>query len=201
MDLAAVVLTAAVLAVNLIGGTILVRWLVRTIKALESTVSAQGQTIATIGQINTTVLEVFKAMDPERWAKEVEIHKKLTDEKLEALLERKGREIEAQATEAREEAIRHLKNFVHLGIELIPYVPKHLRITVISGLAIPDDMKIVFLDYAEEVPDRGAGGSGLDSLLAVLAGTPPGLGEIGRTLQIPRPPDQPPGGAGGFNVR
>jgi hypothetical protein len=118
------------------------------------------------------------------------------------MLERKGREIETRATEAQEQAIKHFKNFIHIGLELIPYVPKQLRATVISGLEIPDEMKGVFLDYAQSLPDRGSSGSGLDGLLAVLAqGTPPGLGEIGRALQIPRPPDQPAGGAGGFNVR
>jgi hypothetical protein len=80
----------AIVVINFIGLSVLVSWLVRTIRALqgnvaalEGTVRAQEQHIKSIAEINRSVVEVFKAMDPERWAKEVRYHKELADRRVE----------------------------------------------------------------------------------------------------------------------
>jgi hypothetical protein len=89
-----VVVVASIAAVNVIGCGVLVRWLVRQINALKGAVAAHEQTIQAVGTLNRTVLEVFKG--PERWAKEVEIHKRLADEKAAALVEREREKWERQ---------------------------------------------------------------------------------------------------------
>jgi hypothetical protein len=155
-----VILTAAIAALNLIGGTILVRWLVRHIRALEGTVSAQAKTLETVERLNKLALDVIAALDPERWAKEVAIHKELADKKVETILELEQRRLDreredlAGATQfAIEQSAAAMKDNADNVIELLPYIPKSQRAAAIGRLTFSDDLKGVLYEYAEGVPE------------------------------------------------
>ena len=182
------ILIAATLAVNVIGGGLLVKWLVHHIKALEGTVKAQGETLRTIGTLNDTLLKVLGALDPERWAKEVTVYKDLTDKKVAALMEEAERKFRAERgvfAGHTVDAIDRMWDMYGEAIEVVlrymPWVPKGHRVQVITETKLPDIMKKKLTDMAVESPEwptalgsdgllgllvSGGGSSGLTGLLA-----------------------------------
>ena len=51
------VIALVIALVNVGGGGLVIKWLVRQINALKGTVSAQTQTLSTIGEVNRTLLQ------------------------------------------------------------------------------------------------------------------------------------------------
>ena len=157
----------AIVVINFIGLSVLVSWLVRTIRALqgnvaalEGTVRAQEQHIKSIAEINRSVVEVFKAMDPERWAKEVRYHKELADRRVETIIEEARRKLESDRQSMTEDANRRAKESgeaflacLTFLLELIPYVLKTHRDLMIAKAKLGDDFKGVLRDYAARVPE------------------------------------------------
>jgi hypothetical protein len=178
MDLFWGVILSAALALNIIGGTILVGWLVRTIRALqgnitalEGTVKAQEHTLQAVGQINRTVLEVFKVLDPERWAAEVEVHKKFADARAAATIEqtqqRYKRELETaeQNTRLTVQGVTHwFTPYVKLTLNFLAYVPMAQRRAAIEAAGFEEEAKAVMLREAEQTPEIHPPRSLLDAL-------------------------------------
>jgi hypothetical protein len=157
------ILLSILIVMNVIGGWSVIRWLHRNIRALEGnvaalqgTVKAQSETLETVGSLNKTALEMIRAVDPERWAKEVEVHKRLADAKATAIVDgerRKLGEVLEQAKGTREEAIRIVEPILLLALRAIGHVPKHRRREVIQAANLTPDSERDFLDFAEEAPD------------------------------------------------
>jgi len=159
--------------VNVVGGGFVIKRLVGQIKALKGTIDAQETTLKTIGEVNKTVLEVFKATDPERWSKEVQIHKELADKKANAIIEEERRKLEQGHAAFKDSALKALNTLVgHYGhavgvaMKLIPYVPKGMRRGLIKEAAAdgPEFTQKALLEIAETAPDWSAG-RGLARLL------------------------------------
>src|SRR5713101_3123004 len=150
--LTAAIIGLVVALVNVIGGGLVIRWLARQIRALKGTVDAQTETLKTIGEVNRTVLEVFKAMEPRRWAEEVQVHKKLADEKAAALVDEARRQFEKDK-ETLQETLKGYQEAVGVGLSLLPYVPKEERQKAVDDTAAPDSIKKVFLEVAATAPD------------------------------------------------
>jgi len=154
-------LVAAV--VNVVGGGLVIWWLVKQINALKETVETQDETLKTIGQVNQTLLAVFKAMDPERWAKEVQIHKQLADEKAHAIVEQERQKLADEWRQAAgsaertlrlaESAVDRLSDYAFASATLLQYIPKGLRDRVIDELQIKEDIKRRFRTFSVDVPD------------------------------------------------
>jgi hypothetical protein len=196
--------TTAAVALNIIGGVILVRWLVRTIgamqrniTALEGTVRAQEQTLQAVGQINKTVLEVFQTLDPKRWATEVEVHKQFADERAAATIERAQRQREQEKAKFAKETVAEMRGmiltfgpYVKLASEFLAYVPKNQRLIAIEQAGLDDESKAAMLRQAEETPELRH--SLLDTLAALA---PPGTALVNVTQHVPLlpPPPMPPG--------
>ena len=156
-------LIAVNLAVSIIGGGILVKWLVRHIRALEGTVKAQGETLATVTGLNNTLVNVFKAVDPDRWAKEVTIHKELADKKAAAIVEeaeRKFREERTALSGQTVEAVQRMgdlyKEALDMALRFMPWVPKSHRLVVIAEANLTDREKKTLTDLATENADWSA---------------------------------------------
>ncbi len=161
------ILIAANLVISIIGALIVGRW----VYALKGTVAAQAATIATIQQVNETVVRVFTALDPERWAKEVTVHKELADRKAAALVEeaeRKFREEKTAFSSLAREAINrmsdHYGEALEMAFRFMPWVPKSQRALVIAQTKLPDNVKATMTEMAAESPEWGAGGVDLGSL-------------------------------------
>ena len=155
-----------VAVVNVVGSGLVIRWLVRQIEALKGTVAAQTETLSTIGQVNRALLEVFKAMDPERWAKEVQIHNPLAEEKARAIVAQERQKLadewrqmtQAAASAERtlrlaESAVDRLSDYAFASATLLQYIPKGLRDRVIDDLQIKEDIKRRFRTFSVDVPD------------------------------------------------
>jgi hypothetical protein len=167
-DYLSVISVAAIAAVNLIGLGVLVRWLVvqinalkGTVDALKGTVAAQEQTIKTIGTVNQAVLEVFKATDPERWAKEITIHKRLADDKAQAIVEQARAEFD-RSQAARDQNIKEAlayqagvtEDYIRIVMTLLPYVAKPLRVAVLDSIQVRQSWTTSTLKhYAEQLPE------------------------------------------------
>lgn len=183
-------LIAANLAVSVIGGAVLVKWLVRHIRALEGTVKAQGETLATVTGLNNTFVNVFKAVDPDRWAKEVTVHKELADRKAAALVEEAERKFREERTALSSQTLEGVERMadlygeaMSLALRFMPWVPKGHRPALIAGTKLTDHVKTGLTEMAESelVPDWSAGGfRGLGALLASTTGTTEG--RVGTTL-------------------
>ena len=190
--------------VNVVGGGLVIRWLGKQINALKGTVDAQDKTLKTIGQVNQTLLEVFKAMDPERWAKEVQIHKQLADEKAHAIVDQERQKLadvwrqmaQAGASAERtlrlaESAVDRLSDYAFASATLLQYIPKGLRDRVIDDLQIKDDIKSRFRTFSVDVPDLSPAAQFMAAVRTVeIPGTFPA--NIGRHLTWaaqPGPPD------------
>jgi hypothetical protein len=168
------VIASALLAVNVIGLGGLVVWLRRqinamqgTIGALKGTVDAQKEALGAVGKINDTVLSVFTAMDPERWAKEVKTHKELADLKVERLLEEQRRSSEASEKDLRARNQRLRIDVGALVLQqtlLIPYVPKDQRIKILRTTKLDEDVRKILIEYAEEIPEIRPTAAGLAAL-------------------------------------
>jgi len=152
-----------VAVVNVVGGGLVIWWLVKQINALKETVETQDETLKTIGQVNQTLLAVFKAMDPERWAKEVQIHKQLADEKAHAIVEQERQKLADEWRQAAgsaertlrlaESAVDRLSDYAFASATLLQYIPKGLRDRVIDELQIKEDIKRRFRTFSVDVPD------------------------------------------------
>lgn len=177
-------IVGAFVALNLIGGYGLVRWLRTWIHALQgnvetlrATVAAQEANLASIGTVNQALLDVFKALDPQRWAAEVEVHKKLAGDRAAAMIERAQRELErereqyVEATKktttdavtattkeavsesariAIEMTIKAMVPYVGVMASFLPFVPKSERLRIIKESKLPDERKTELLRMAEE---------------------------------------------------
>jgi len=169
-------LIAANLIISIIGALILGRW----IYALKGTIDAQAATITTIKQVNETVVQVFMALDPERWAKEIKVHKEFADRKAAAIveeMERKFREKKSTFTEQAKDRIRtFVENYeavLGLVIRFMAWVPGQSRVELITGMNLPDSVKKTLTDAAREAPEptvalRMAYGYGKSHLLEAL---------------------------------
>lgn len=150
------VLIAANLVVCIIGGVILGRW----VYALKGTVDAQAATITTMKQVNETVLNVFRTLDPERFAREVNVHKQLADDRAKALVEEAQRKF-VDERKAMSEGIRELIRLYALGTAasfyLMRYVPKSQRAQVIGEMKVPEEVKSTLLEFAERAPESAPG--------------------------------------------
>jgi len=170
--------------VNVIGGGLVIRWLVRQINALKGTVAAQDATLKTIGEVNRTVLEVFRAMDPQRWAKEVQIHKRFADEKAQAIIEDERRKYEREKEETArrgKDAVAFLfeetQRYIGAIIDLMPYVPKETRQSVLKEMRVSEHIRRILTEVADRSPDWSQGFRSLP------------LADIARAaLELPPPP-------------
>ena len=198
-----------VAVVNVVGGGLVIRWLVRQIEALKGTVDAQDKTLKTIGQVNQTLVEVFKTMDPERWAKEVQIHKQLADEKARAIVDQERQKLadewrqmaQAGASAERtlrlaESAVDRLSDYAFASATLLQHIPKGLRDRVIDDLQIKDDIKSRFRTFSVDVPDLSPAAQFMAAVRTVeIPGTLPA--NIARHFTWaaqpdPSDPDRPP---------
>ena len=172
------ILLAVLIVLNVLGGSGVLRWLRRqigalrgTVEALEKTVKAQDEALQAVRDLNKTALEMIKAVDPERWAKEGQIHKELADKKVEAVLDEERRKMELDKEVSKQRGLETIKTLVDyygdaltLGLRLIPYVPKHLRAQVIKEVGGSSRVTGPFLDIAEKAPDWS---TGFPSLLSI----------------------------------
>ena len=145
---------------NLAGVMLLMKW----ISALKGTVAAQETALKTLSSLNTTVLEIIKALDPERWAKEVQIHKRLADEKVASLVEAERRRFEeSRRTDMTGLASIFEEEFERLYTVMFGFLiqtPKRRRADIINGVAgLRDNMRGRLLKSAEELPDESFEGS------------------------------------------
>jgi hypothetical protein len=199
METANVFLLSAILVVNLIGGGVLVRWLVRHIGALEGTVATQAKTLQTVEGLNTTVLNVIKAIDPDRWAREVSAYKELIDSKAAAFIEEERRKIarQQQGTVQQvgavlkmvaDENARHYK----LILSLLPFVPKANRLAAIRGADLSEPSRQGLLQSAESAPEWSlslTGGLHVTPQVGDLSAVP-GTG-VFTVTSTPMPPESP----------
>jgi hypothetical protein len=168
------------LVVSIIGGGILVKWLVRhiralegTVKALEGTVKAQAETITTIKHVNETVVNVFTALDPERFLREVNVHKELADRKAAAIVEDAERKFRDERTAFSSVAVEMMQRMAEdygealsLALRFMPWVSKSHRALVIAETKLPDRVKASITEMAAQAPEWSAGGPrGLGLLL------------------------------------
>ena len=162
-------LITANLIISIIGALIVGRW----VYALKGTVAAQAATIATIQQVNETVVKVFLALDPERWAKEVTVYKELADRKAAAIVEEAERGFREERTALSSQAMKALEGMAHLygaalgmAIRFMPWAPKSHRVAVIAETKLLDDDLTMLTEMADKAPEWSAGGlRGLGSLL------------------------------------
>jgi len=164
--------------VTVVGNGLVIKKLRDQINALKGTIETQDKTLKTIGEVNRTVLEVFKVMDPERWAKEVEVHKRLADEKAQAIVEAEKRKLAQDRAALQDNAgklVDHYKTVLGIGLRLIPYVPHGMRHQVLDEIRGSQDIKDVFREVAEKAPDWSSTGRGL---AALLSSSPPPVQRI-----------------------
>lgn len=198
--LVAVVAGLVVGAVNVIGGAVLIRRLTQQISALKGTVEAQQEQIKTIAEVNRVAVEVFKAMDPERWAREVKVHKELADRKAEAMVEEARREFERDKAATGERAVQAMKQVWELyegalavGMKLVPYVPQNIRLGAILTSSGPDHVKDAYLDVAQKAPDWSRAAVTLETLVVESPPTPTSpLAPLLIPVVSPPPPAPPP---------
>lgn len=141
-----------------------------TVDAQKKALDAQAHSLAALGDLNKTALEVVKAVGPERWAREVQEWKDFIESKSRAFLEeerRRGRG-EVETVEQRANAfMQGLAKFAEDALTaagwMLVYVPASLRKRAVSEIQIPDRMKEPLYQIAEKVPDRSA--LGLASIL------------------------------------
>jgi len=107
---------------------------------------------------------VFKALDPDRWAKEVEVHKRLADEKANALVEEAQRKFDAEKnvmSKRESAAVTKLLllygEAVSAAVTLLAWIPKSRRLKAIEGAGLSADspLKPTLLRDAQEAPDLG----------------------------------------------
>ena len=194
------VIGVTLVVINLIGGAGLVGWLRTWIKALQGNVDALRQTVAaheaslkSIGSVNSALLDVFKTLDPQRWAAEVDVHKRLADERAAALIERAERNFQEQRAQHGQltkqmvgDAIVSLVPYSSIAIRFLPYVPKEERLRIINNSKLGDEFKAEMLKWAEETPYIQPG-----SLREAIMGVGGLGGHISGVL--------PRSGAGGFH--
>jgi hypothetical protein len=168
MELLSVILAAALVALNLIGGGILVRWLVKQIRALEGTVQAQGNTISAQGealraadQTFRTLNDLTKAIDLEQWVKRYESHSKLLELEAQAKVDAANRELresleaaEAKGRQSIESWQKTAYGYLSLAMSTMPHVPRPQRPALIDQSRMLPEMKTLFKDWAEHTaPD------------------------------------------------
>jgi hypothetical protein len=165
------------LAVSLVGGAIVVKW----VRALKGTVDAQAETITTIQKVNETVLNVFTALDPERYAREVATYKDLADKKTTALVEEAQRQAEAQRTALADKAGQVMVTLsemygeaLGLAVGFMPWVPKKRRADMVAEAKLPGDVKKNVMDLAEKAPDWSTHAVGFAALEAIARELPTG---------------------------
>ncbi len=148
----------------IVGAGFVIRELLRQIRALKGTVDAQKKTLDTFESLNSAVVNLVNALNPDRWAKEIEIHKKLADQKAEAFVEQERRRLEheKEATkQSQAEMIKmlldHYGGLIKVGLRLLPYVPKDFREKTIKEAHAPEQVTKIFLDVMGEVPDWSGG--------------------------------------------
>ncbi len=187
-------LIAVNLAVSIIGGSFLVKWLVRHIRALEGTVKAQGETLATVTKLNDTLVNVFKAVDPERWAKEVTLYKDLVDRKAAAIVEEAERKFQEEKTTLSSRADEAMKRrgeyygeAISLALRFMPWVSVSRRAQEIAETKLPDDVKTTLTQMAGEAPEWSAGGlrGRLGDILGSRLIVPEGMAETPLPLKAP----------------
>jgi len=171
-------LVAALVALNVIGGGILIRWLVKQVQALEGTVRTQGQTIGAQGealkaadQTFRMLNELLKALDLEQWAKRFESHRKLVEAEGEAKLEAARRELrdELEAAQSRGQQTmdvfrKSLDSYMGLAIASLAYAPRSERAGLIDRSELPDGVTQTLKDWAALAPETPA-----ERALGVLA--------------------------------
>lgn len=164
------IILGIMLGLNILGGAVLVRWLTRTIgalrgtvEALETTVSAQNETLQAVNQLNRTMIEVFRAVDPERWAKEVSIHKELADRKAATIIDDERRAFERERTvshqrfrETGEAFIQHYGEALGVAFKFLAYIPRSMRDQAIAEAGIRDSLRDKFQDIAKAAPENQA---------------------------------------------
>ena len=136
---------------------------------LKSTVDAQGKTLSAIGEINRTVLEVFKVLEPERWAKEVRVHKQLADEKAAAFVEQERRKAFVAVTTA----VDYFVGYVGASFVLMAYVPAEERAQIIESMEVKREVKDRLLQQAADAPDWSRVGPLTRALLDLTPLPPP----------------------------
>ena len=134
---------------NLAGVALLLKW----ISALKGTVAAQEMALKTLSGLNATVLEIIKALDPERWAKEVQIHKRLADEKAAAIVEDERTKRRRDVAELTEFAFAEARSRYSIILRLLPYVPKLQRADLITDPGVMTETRDQLLQAAEQFPD------------------------------------------------
>ncbi len=168
---------------NVAGIAFLMKWL----NALRGAVSAQQIALNAVTGLNKTALEVIQALDPERWAKEVRIHKDLADEKAAFMVEAERKRFEERrridmtslTSFFAEEIDRHYAVMFRLLIQ----TPKHHRAALINGVAgLRDTTRGHLLKAAEELPDESLEGRMAAGIAAFSAAMQDAAQDLGRIL-------------------
>ena len=176
----------AMLVLDVLGFGGLIYWMRQRIGALEAVVATQTKTLDTVNGLNRIVLEVIQALDPERWAKEVKVHKELADQKVEALIESERRERQKELQTASAFALDVTKTHINDVFELLPYIPQSHRAPAIAKLGFDAEVKKVLYTYAEQAPEYGV------SALALMADIRLSLSKIPAPHSPPDGPDLTP---------
>lgn len=149
-------LLAILIAVNLLGGILLKRW----IDSLRGTVEAQKTALDAVHRVLDTVMNVFKATDPDRWAKEVAVHKELADKKVAALLDEERRNAEERIQQVDDRARAFYLPLAQLheealgaAIRLLAELPKDGRATIIREIGLHRINEEPLLKAATELPE------------------------------------------------
>ncbi len=186
------VLLVVLIAVNLMGGVLLRQW----INSLRGTVEAQKTALDSVQRVVDAAMTVFKASDPERWAKEVAVHKDLADRKAASIVEDERRKAEerVQQVDGRarvfvEQLAQAQREAIGAAIRLLAEIPRASRQQIVLELQVSPPIKQAFLKAAEELPEP-------------IPPLPPGLFSLHRQLIADAlrisPPDPK---RGGMNVR
>jgi len=141
-----------ILVLDVLGFGGLIVWLRERIGALEGTVKAQAKTLDTVERLNKVVLGVLSALDPERWANKVKIHKELADGKVETILEAERRQRDKENKNLAAAFSASIKTHVTDVLDLLPYIPRAQRVAAIARLGFDEEVKSVFYEYAERTP-------------------------------------------------
>lgn len=150
------VLLLILIAVNLVGGYLLRQW----INSLRGTVEAQKTALDTVQRVVDAAMSVFKASDPERWAKEVAIHKELADQKAAAIVEDERRKSEERIQQVDGRARTFIEQLGRLhsealgaAIRLLAEIPRESRAQIVGEMRLSPSTNEALLRAATELPD------------------------------------------------
>ena len=156
------ILIGANLLISIIGALIVGRW----VYALKGTIEAQAATIATIQQVNETVVKVFMALDPERFIRHVTAYQELADRNAAAIVKDAERKFREERTAALDRMTENYGQALEIALRFMPWVSKSHRAQEIAETKLPDNVKTMLTEMADKAPEWSAGGlRGLGLLL------------------------------------